>query len=67
MKKRKISIIIKILFSLLVIVALMILKSSSSEAFMMGSLDSEGGEGLSSAPEPYLFGEYYCVNHSLHL
>ena len=67
MMERKKSIIKKILLSLIVIFALMIIKSISSQAFTMGSLDIHGGEGISAGPQPYLFGEYYCIDHSLPL
>ena len=65
-EKRK-KVIIKILFSLLAILMLMIIKSTSSKAFTMGSLDINGGIGITAYPETYLFGEYYCADHSLHL
>ena len=60
-------IIRKILISLIIIFALMIIKSISSNAFTMGTLDINGGQGITSYPQTYLFGEYYCVDHSLHL
>ena len=66
MEKRK-GIIIKILFSVLVVFILMIIKSNTSNAFTMGSLDINGGEGITSGPQPYLFGNYYCIDSSLPL
>ena len=64
-KEKKI--IKKLLISLIIIFALMTIKSISSNAFTMGTLDINGGTGITSYPETYLFGEYYCADHSLHL
>ena len=45
----------------------MILNNNDSKAFIMGSLDVNGGTGVPAAPEPYQFGDYFCINHDLHL
>lgn len=67
MIENKKSFLKKVLFILLAIAIFMILNSSKSQAFVMGSLDIYGGEGLTSAPEPYHFGDYFCINHDLNL
>lgn len=70
MNKQK-SIISKLLFSLLIIVALMIIKSNYLDAassapgdFWMSKCDWVGGEGIMAGPEPYKFGDYWCIDHS---
>ena len=61
------SIIIKLLICVLAVLALMIIKSGSSQALTIGTLDFEGGEGIPLSPETYLFGDYWCVDHALNL
>ena len=71
-EKRK-SIIRKLLFIVLSIISLMIISNTKASAasfpnsFNMGTLDLFGGEGITSGPETYLFGDYYCGNHNLPL
>ena len=66
-EKRKKNMLKKILISLMIIIIFMIIKSINSQAFTMGSLDVNGGTGITAGPQPYFFGEYYCVNSSLPL
>ena len=61
------NIIIKLLICILAVLALMIIKSGSSQALTIGTLDFEGGEGIPLAPETYLFGDYWCGDHALNL
>ena len=65
-QKRK-GIILKLLICFLAVLVLMIIKGTTSQAFTMGSLDIHGGEGITSGPEAYLFGDYYCINHDKNL
>ena len=67
MIEKKKSLVKKILFMLMIILAFILVNSSDSQAFTIGSLDIFGGEGITSYPEPYLFGDYYCGNHALPL
>ena len=69
MIKTKKRIILKILVCLLIALGIMLIKSISlaADSFKMGTLDIHDGEGITAYPETYLFGEYYCVDHSLHL
>ena len=64
MIERKKSLLKKIVFMLMIIVAFILINSSDSQAFTMGSLDVNGGEGISAGPQPYLFGDYYCIDYS---
>ena len=32
--------------------------------FTLGQLDINGGKGISGAPQPYYFGNYYCIDHN---
>lgn len=57
----------KLIFIFLISIVFILINSTNSEAFTMGSLDTEGGEGITSGPQPYLFGEYYCANNALPL
>lgn len=74
-KTKSKSIIIKLLFSILIVLVLMIIKSSNVQAapdrFNMGVLDIWGGDGICPGPEPYLFGNvdenYFCANHHTQL
>lgn len=67
MIEKKKSIITKLLISVSVLLVFMIIKSGSSQALTIGELDFNGGEGIPLAPETYLFGDYWCVDHSLNL
>ncbi len=67
MIEKKKSLVKKILFMLMIIIAVILINSTDSQAFIMGSLDIDGGQGITAAPEPYLFGDYFCTNHSLPL
>ena len=64
MMERKKSLLKKIVFTLMIIVAFILINGSDARAFTMGSLDVNGGEGISSGPQPYLFGDYYCIDYS---
>ena len=48
MVERKKSLLKKIVFMLMIIVAFILINSSDSQAFTMGSLDVNGGEGMFS-------------------
>ena len=67
MIEKKKSLVKKILLMLMIILAFILVNSSDSQAFTMGKFDFKGGEGLTAGPQPYLFGEYYCINHALPL
>lgn len=61
---------IKILFSIVIILALMIMNQNVQAApnsFLIGYLDSLGGDGIAPGPEPFKFGNYWCIDHSLPL
>ena len=64
MIERKKSLLKKIVFMLMIIGAFILINSSDSQAFTMGSLDVNGGEGITAGPQPYLFGDYYCIDYS---
>ena len=64
MMERKKGLLKKIVFILMIIVAFILINGSDSQAFTMGSLDINGGEGITAGPEAYLFGDYYCIDHS---
>ena len=67
MVERKKSLLKKIVFMLMIIVAFILINSSDSQAFTMGSLDVNGGEGITAGPQPYYFGDFFCIDHSLPL
>ena len=52
MIKTKNNILKKILFMLMIIITLILINSTDSQAFTMGSLDVNGGEGISAGPQP---------------
>lgn len=61
---------IKILFSIVIILALMIMGQNVQAApnsFLIGNLDVYGGDGIAPGPEPFKFGNYWCIDHSLPL
>lgn len=65
-KKKKI--IIKILIFLSIIGVAILINSSISNAaapstYQVGELDINGGTGISSYPELYLFGQLFCADH----
>lgn len=69
-KTKNKSIVIKLLFSILIALALMIISNSPvkadsqfKDAFPLGTLDIRGGMGITAGPQPYLFGNYFCINH----
>ena len=82
-KTKSKSSIIKLLFSILIILTLMIIKSSNVQAdiadasslgandfpdsFNMGVMDFYGGSGMPFGPEPYYFGDFFCSNHHTQL
>ena len=69
MNKQK-SIISKLLFSLLIVVALMIIKSNKVSAFdtLMGGMDFHtgptGGDGITIGPHMYNYGDQWCVDNT---
>ena len=69
-QKRK-SIIIKLLICLIIIGITMLIKGVISNAapslYEVGELDIDGGTGISSYPELYLFGEQFCAYHGMNL
>lgn len=64
-KKKKI--FIKLMIALFVVLVLMIIKGTTSQAFTQGGLDVNGSTGMPIAPEPYQEGNRWCSDHSLHL
>ena len=69
MNKQK-SIISKLLFSLLIVVALMIIKSNKVSAFdtLMGGMDFHtgptAGDGITIGPHMYNYGDQWCVDNT---
>ena len=64
-QKRK-SIIIKLLICLIIMGITMLIKGVISNAapslYEVGELDIDGGIGITSYPELYLFGEQFCAD-----
>ena len=65
-EKRK-GIILKLLICFIAVLALMIIKGTTSQAFTQGGIDVDGSTGMPIAPEPYQEGDRWCSNHANHL
>ena len=67
-KSKNKNVIVKIIFTIIITTVLMIMAGSNVKAgaaydFVIGSLDINGGEGITAAPHPYIFGDYWCGWH----
>ena len=66
------NIIIKLLICVIIIGIFILIKGVTSNAaapslYEVGELDILGGEGITSYPELYLFGEQFCADHGMNL
>ena len=80
--KNEIQFLKKILGSIIIMIVVLIILSANlmtkaadytpsqpgSTALTLGTVNTgDGGTGLTAAPEPYLFGELFCVDHGINL